>query len=177
MMGIPLAHVFGDSQVIINWAKGSTALSPPELIHWCRETKKLVTSFKDLSFSHIYREHNKTADRLSKKALSLPQGKGWFMEFDENILVFKDHIQLFWACFWGLPLSVDPLATCMCFFQVCSGLFTLDMQLSITRKCFLLECWTEFYWLSIDVIALTVLTTWWDSYLMGIVGILCHSSC
>ena len=88
------------------------------------------------------------------------------MEFDENILVFKDHIQLFWACFWGLPLSVDPLATCMCFFQVCSGLFTLDMQLSITRKCFLLECWTEFYWLSIDVSDQTVLITWWDSFLM-----------
>ena len=27
MMGIPLAHVFGDSSVIINWANGSTALS------------------------------------------------------------------------------------------------------------------------------------------------------
>ena len=26
MMGIPLAQVFGDSQIIINWAKGSTAL-------------------------------------------------------------------------------------------------------------------------------------------------------
>ena len=33
MMGIPLAHVYGDSQVIINWAKGSTALSPPEVVH------------------------------------------------------------------------------------------------------------------------------------------------
>ena len=33
MMGIPLSHIFGDSQVIINWAKGSTVLSPPELLH------------------------------------------------------------------------------------------------------------------------------------------------
>ena len=33
MMGIPLSHVYGDSQVIINWAMGSTALSPPELVH------------------------------------------------------------------------------------------------------------------------------------------------
>ena len=95
MMGIPLAHVYGDSQVIINWAKGSTALSPPDLVHWCRETKKLASSFQDLSFSHIYREHNKIADRLSKKALSLPQGKGCYMEFDENHLVFSEYIQLF----------------------------------------------------------------------------------
>ena len=33
MMGIPLSHIFGDSQVIINWAKGSTALSPPDPFH------------------------------------------------------------------------------------------------------------------------------------------------
>ena len=45
MMGIPLSHVYGDSQVIINWAKGSTALSPPDLVHWCRETKKPISSF------------------------------------------------------------------------------------------------------------------------------------
>ena len=95
MMGIPLAQVFGDSQIIINWAKGSTALSPPELVHWCMETKKLASSFQELSFTHIYREHNDIADRLSKKALSLPQGKGCFMEYVENLLVYSDCIQLF----------------------------------------------------------------------------------
>ena len=95
MMRIPLAHVYGDSQIIINWAKGSTALSPSELVHWCRETKNLASSFQDLSFSHIYREHNKIADRLSKKALSLPQGKGCIMVFVENLLVVKDYFQLF----------------------------------------------------------------------------------
>ena len=94
-MGIPLAHVYGDSQVIINWAMGSTALSPSALFHWCRETKKLATSFQDLSFSHIYREHNQTADRLSKKALSFPQGKGCLMEYIENHLVTKEFFQLF----------------------------------------------------------------------------------
>ena len=45
MMGIPLSHVYGDSLVIINWAKGSTALSLTDLVHWCRETKKLFSSF------------------------------------------------------------------------------------------------------------------------------------
>ena len=29
MMGIPLTRIFGDSQVIINWANGISALSPP----------------------------------------------------------------------------------------------------------------------------------------------------
>ena len=95
MMGIPLSHVYGDSQVIINWAKGSTALSPPELVHWCRETKKLISSFQDLSFTHVYREYNRTADRLSKKALSFTQGKGCMMEYIENLLVSQDFFQLF----------------------------------------------------------------------------------
>ena len=54
MMGIPLSHIYGDSQVIINWAKGSTVLSPPDLLHWWRETKKIILSFRDLLFSHIY---------------------------------------------------------------------------------------------------------------------------
>ena len=31
VMGIPLSHIFGDSSVIVNWAKGSTTLSPREL--------------------------------------------------------------------------------------------------------------------------------------------------
>ena len=95
--GDPLIPYLRDSQVIINWAKGSTALSPLDLLHWCRETKKLILSFQDLSFTHIYREHNRTADRLSKTVLSYPRGKGSFMEYFENHLVSHDTFQLFWA--------------------------------------------------------------------------------
>ena len=95
MMGTPLAHVYSDSQVIINWVLGSIVLSPPDLFHWCRETKKLIVSFQDLSFSHIYQEHNRTANRFSKTALSYPQGKGSFKEYFENQLVSQDTFQLF----------------------------------------------------------------------------------
>ena len=78
MMGIPLSHIFGDSSVIINREKGSIALSPPELFHWCWETRKLITSFLDLSFSHIFREHNRIADHLSKTTLTMALGYGCF---------------------------------------------------------------------------------------------------
>ena len=98
MMGIPLSHVYGDSQVIINWVMGSTALSPPDLVHWCRETKKLISSFQDLSFTHIYWEHNRMADRLSKSTLSFPRGKGIVKEYFENHLVSQDTFQLYWDC-------------------------------------------------------------------------------
>ena len=95
MMGIPLTQIYGDSLVIINWVRGLTALSPTDLVHWCRETKKLFNSFQALSVTHIYREHNRLADRLSKDALTFPQGKGSFMEFIENQLVSQEHFQLY----------------------------------------------------------------------------------
>ena len=95
MMGIPLTQIYGDSLVIINWAKGSTALSPTDLVHWCKETKKLFTSFQALSFTHIYREHNRLADRLSKDALMFSQGIGNYKEFFENRLVSHGSFQLF----------------------------------------------------------------------------------
>ena len=90
IMGIPLARIYGDSQVIINWAKGISALSPPELFHWCRETQKILKSIKDLSIIHIYREHNGVADRLSKFALSYSPGSGYFFEYFDDLLVTED---------------------------------------------------------------------------------------
>lgn len=95
MMGVPLPHIYGDSQVIINWAKGLSALTPPDLHHWCRETKKLILSFPGLSLSHIYREHNRIADGLSKTALTLSPGIGCFSEFIDDLLVTSDSFQLF----------------------------------------------------------------------------------
>ena len=95
MMGIPLSQIYGDSLVIINWVKGSAALSPTDLVHWCRETKKLFSSFQALSITHIYREHNRLADRLSKDALLFSQGRGSYKEFYEDQLVSQDLFQLF----------------------------------------------------------------------------------
>ena len=95
MMGIPLTQIYGDSKVIINWAKGHTALTPPDLHHWCRETQKLISNFQDITLSHIYREHNRIADRLSKTALTLSPGIGCFSESIDDLLVTCDSFQLF----------------------------------------------------------------------------------
>ena len=112
MVGIPLSHIFGDSQVIINWAKGSTALSPPDLFHWCRETKKLMSRFSDLLFIHIYREHNQIANQLSKIALSFSPRTGCFSEYMEDQLVTHDSFQLFWAWIGELTPLIDLLSCC-----------------------------------------------------------------
>ena len=78
LMGIPCLNIFGDSAVIINWAKGNAALNPLDLSHWCMDTRRPISCFLHLSFSHTYREHNQLADRLSKSALSLAPGCGNF---------------------------------------------------------------------------------------------------
>ena len=97
MTGIPSLHVYGDSSVVINWAraKAKSSLSPPKLLYWCRETRKLCTHFLALSFDHIYSEHNQEADRLSKTALSLAPGIGTYHEFFEGQLTSHGNIKLF----------------------------------------------------------------------------------
>ena len=102
MMGIPNLRVFDDSSFIINWAKGNAALSPPELHYWCRETRKLFSHFLELSFSHIYREHNQHADRLSKFALSLAPRLCTFSEFFDGILITQDTLKLIRAGAWSM---------------------------------------------------------------------------
>ena len=104
MMGIPLARIYGDSQVIINWAKCISALSPPELLHWCRESQKLLKSFKDLTIIHIYREYNGIADRLSKQALTYYPSSGCFFEIFDDHLVTCDSF-----CSFERVLGISPL--------------------------------------------------------------------
>ena len=95
MMGIPLLNIFGDSAVIINWAKGNVALNPPDISHWCMDTRSLISYFHHLSFSHTYREHNQLADRLSKSALSLAPRCGKYSEFLDGLLASHDTFQRF----------------------------------------------------------------------------------
>ena len=95
LMGIPKMNIFGDSAVIISWEKGITALNPPALSDWCMDTRRLISCFHHLSFSHIFREHNQLADRLSKSVLTLALGCGKYSEFIEGLLVSHDTFHLF----------------------------------------------------------------------------------
>ena len=95
MMGLPKIQIFGDSSVIINWAKGTASLSPPELTHWCRDIRKICTCFLELYFDHVYREHNQIADNLSKKSLTFAPGSGFYSEFYDGQLTTHDRFMLF----------------------------------------------------------------------------------
>ena len=70
-------------------------MSVIDLVHWCERIDALKSSFLTINFSHIYREHNSSADALSKEALSLNMGTLSFLEFLDGEKIGCTTIQLF----------------------------------------------------------------------------------
>ena len=52
-------HMFGDSKVDCDWKKNMNKLKEALLQHWCVRIEDLKTMFSSLTFTHIYRSHNK----------------------------------------------------------------------------------------------------------------------
>ena len=94
-MGVPILSIFGDSLVIITWATGKSTLNLPHLSHWSDETRDLLQSFPGMIMKHVFREHNQTADSLSKKALTLDSGYGTFIEVMNDITIDHGIFRLF----------------------------------------------------------------------------------
>ena len=61
--------IFGDSKVIVDWAKGLHRLHIIQLNQWIKRTKELTDFFHNSSFNHIYQKQNSKADILSKQAI------------------------------------------------------------------------------------------------------------
>ena len=73
-MGLPKLKVCGDSKTIIDWINEVAFLRVLELDHWCTRSKLLRDIFATFGCQHIFREHNGTADGLSKETLQLTIG-------------------------------------------------------------------------------------------------------
>ena len=67
-------QVFGDSQLVINWASGKYRLQNLELAMILQDVHYLSDSLNYVSFKHIYRERNFKADSLAKVGGSLLEG-------------------------------------------------------------------------------------------------------
>ena len=94
-MVVPILSIFGNSLVIITWATGKSTLNLPHLSHWSDETRDLLQSFPGMIMKHIFREHNQTADSLSKKDLTLDSGYGTFIEVMNDITIDHGIFRLF----------------------------------------------------------------------------------
>ena len=95
VMGLPGILVYGDSMMVIDWAKGKSKLNVTNLEHWCNRTAELVHGFSSFGCQHIYHEHNQLVDRLSKEALSLTVGNLNVQEFMEGQLTHEVTMNLF----------------------------------------------------------------------------------
>ena len=81
--------------MIINWAKDKASLTSLELIHWCENVRILFRGFSWLDFRHVYREHNQSANNLSKDALALAPGVLHFTEVIDGSTCMIGEFELF----------------------------------------------------------------------------------
>ena len=68
--------------IVLDWARGSTRCDVYRLLPILEEVFLLQQRFNYISFTHVYRERNGVADRLSKEASQLPFGCWKILEQD-----------------------------------------------------------------------------------------------
>ena len=61
--------VYGDSKLVVEQTMGNWKVKSENLIHLQNEVKKCLQCINNISITHIYRKHNKVADRLANEAL------------------------------------------------------------------------------------------------------------
>jgi ribonuclease HI len=66
--------VLGDSSIVIEWLCGRGKLQAISLLAWMDRIRHLQPYFNKISYNHIFREHNKSVDLLSKLALREKNG-------------------------------------------------------------------------------------------------------
>ena len=82
LLHFSLAHacnhiqIFGDSKIIINWFKNTSACHMHSLRNILDEIMILKAQFIYISCQRIYRERNMVADQLSKEATYIPEDCG-----------------------------------------------------------------------------------------------------
>ncbi len=62
-------HVRMDSMLVIRQMKGEWKIKHPNMRPLAEKVSELVRLFGSVSFEHVYREHNKDADRLANEAM------------------------------------------------------------------------------------------------------------
>lgn len=74
--------ILGDSKAIIGWARKEHPIRVNKLLGWINRTAEIIDTFQHIKFQHLYREHNSTADRLSKRGLRVKEG---FIYIEETL--------------------------------------------------------------------------------------------
>ena len=93
-IGIPTLHVYGDSSIIINRDNDKATLFSLYLDGWRDNITEMKAFFHTLDFHHVFREHNKRANSLSKEVLPMAAGLLSFTESYGEIAIGEDKLQL-----------------------------------------------------------------------------------
>ena len=80
-------QIFGDSQLVINWASGKYQILNLELDMILREVNCLTDSFDSVMFRHIYKEINFSTNALEKAGGSILEGFWSIKEFQAGVIV------------------------------------------------------------------------------------------
>lgn len=97
LRGIHSLVTFGDSSAVISWEKGISPLNVIGLTHWLDAARKLILEFEHIHFEHIYREVNREADMLSKRALHSQAGTIMWQEWRDDTLFAQGSHLLHWT--------------------------------------------------------------------------------
>ena len=81
--------------MIINWERDESTLAMVNLEAWCLNTRKLISLFTFVDFSHVFREHNKRVDTLSKEGINMVAGHLSLTEICDDEVYGEVTLQLF----------------------------------------------------------------------------------
>ena len=128
-------QIYGDSKVLIDWDSNDNNVNILPLLTWMKNTMLLISNFKDIYFSHVYRKQNQLADPLSKKVLQVEEGF-IFSDFERMDLYYhriRSKIfsysslripKVYLMCFYG-GMSMDIWTTYFVLALFCSFLLFL----------------------------------------------------
>ena len=81
-------QIVGDSKLIFSWLDGSLAYRNLNLCGTAARAIKMKTSFHDITFHHVMRQINQSADSLSKQACDRPVASLLEMRFMRVMKIF-----------------------------------------------------------------------------------------
>ena len=80
-------QIFGDSQLVINWASGKYRLLNLELAMILKDVNRFTDCFEFVSFNHIYRERNSATDALATAGGRILEGSWSIKEHRADTVV------------------------------------------------------------------------------------------
>ena len=74
-------HIFGDSQLVINWVSGKFRINNILLTQVLQEVIHISNFLVKVDFKHIYHERNSKADALANAGVNVEEGHWNIKEF------------------------------------------------------------------------------------------------